>query len=140
SCSSRKRWATARTATGRSSSNRIWWSGPPARAGPGAPAGHDRPRTAPRPGPRRGPPSANTQRPVSPLRPQPPARRLGEAVRIALFVTCLVDALFPEAGKATVRLLERLGHRVEFPLAQTCCGQMHVNSGYVGDALPLVKR
>jgi len=51
-------------------------------------------------------------------------------VRVALFATCLVDALFPDAGKATVQLLERLGQRVEFPLEQTCCGQMHANSGY----------
>ena len=39
-----------------------------------------------------------------------------------------------------MRLLERLGHQVEFPLAQTCCGQMHVNTGYLEDALPLVRR
>ena len=52
-------------------------------------------------------------------------------MRIALFVTCLVDTLFPDAGQATVRLLERLGHEVEFPAAQTCCGQMHVNTGYL---------
>jgi L-lactate dehydrogenase complex protein LldE len=51
-------------------------------------------------------------------------------VRVALFATCLVDALFPDAGRATVRLLERLGQTVEFPLEQTCCGQMHANSGY----------
>ena len=51
-------------------------------------------------------------------------------MRVALFATCLVDALFPDAGKATVQLLERLGQRVEFPLEQTCCGQMHANSGY----------
>ena len=50
-------------------------------------------------------------------------------MRVALFVTCLVDAMFPAAGKATVRVLERLGHRVEFPPRQTCCGQMHVNTG-----------
>ncbi len=61
-------------------------------------------------------------------------------MRIALFVTCLADTLFPEAGKATVRLLERLGHQVEFPQAQTCCGQMHVNTGYQREALPLVRR
>jgi L-lactate dehydrogenase complex protein LldE len=60
-------------------------------------------------------------------------------VRIALFVTCLADTLFPGVGRATVRLLERLGHRVEFPQAQTCCGQMHINTGYVRDALPLVR-
>jgi len=51
-------------------------------------------------------------------------------MRVALFSTCLVDALFPDAGKATVTLLERLGQAVEFPLEQTCCGQMHANSGY----------
>jgi L-lactate dehydrogenase complex protein LldE len=51
-------------------------------------------------------------------------------MRVALFSTCLVDALFPDAGKATVRLLERLGQPLEFPLEQTCCGQMHANSGY----------
>jgi L-lactate dehydrogenase complex protein LldE len=61
-------------------------------------------------------------------------------VRIALFVTCLADTLFPGVGRATVGLLERLGHVVEFPEAQTCCGQMHVNTGYVRDALPLVRR
>jgi L-lactate dehydrogenase complex protein LldE len=62
------------------------------------------------------------------------------ALRLALFVTCLVDGLFPDVGKATVRLLERLGHRVEVPLAQTCCGQMHINTGYTREALPLVRR
>jgi L-lactate dehydrogenase complex protein LldE len=62
------------------------------------------------------------------------------AHRVALFATCLVDALFPEAGKATVRLLERLGQPVELPLAQTCCGQMHTNSGRFEEALPLVRR
>jgi L-lactate dehydrogenase complex protein LldE len=51
-------------------------------------------------------------------------------MRVALFTTCLVDALFPDAGRATVRLLERLGQAIEFPLEQTCCGQMHANSGY----------
>jgi L-lactate dehydrogenase complex protein LldE len=61
-------------------------------------------------------------------------------MRIALFITCVNDTLFPEAGKATVRVLERLGHRVEFPLEQTCCGQMHANSGYEAEALPLVAR
>ncbi len=61
-------------------------------------------------------------------------------MRIALFVTCLADTLFPDVGKATVTLLQRLGHEVEFPEAQTCCGQMHVNTGYQRDALPLVRR
>ena len=63
-------------------------------------------------------------------------------MRVALFVTCLVDGLFPDVDKATVALLERLGlgHQVEVPLAQTCCGQVHVNTGYVREALPLVRR
>jgi len=61
-------------------------------------------------------------------------------MRIALFVTCLADTLYPHAGRATVALLERLGHQVEFPPGQTCCGQMHVNTGYQRDALPLVRR
>jgi Fe-S oxidoreductase len=61
-------------------------------------------------------------------------------VRVALLATCLVDGLFPDVGKATVGLLERLGHRVEVPPDQTCCGQMHINTGYVREALPLVRR
>jgi L-lactate dehydrogenase complex protein LldE len=61
-------------------------------------------------------------------------------VRIALFVTCLADGLFPQVGQATVRLLERLGHEVAFPQGQTCCGQMHTNTGYLREALPLVRR
>jgi L-lactate dehydrogenase complex protein LldE len=61
-------------------------------------------------------------------------------VRIALFVTCLADTMFPAAAKATVHLLERLGHEVVFPEDQTCCGQMHINTGYQKDALPLVRR
>jgi L-lactate dehydrogenase complex protein LldE len=60
-------------------------------------------------------------------------------MRIAVFATCLVDGLFPDVGKATIRLLRRLGHAVELPLGQTCCGQMHVNSGYPKVALPLVR-
>jgi L-lactate dehydrogenase complex protein LldE len=61
-------------------------------------------------------------------------------VRVALFITCVNDTLFPETGRATVALLERLGHEVAFPLEQTCCGQMHANSGYGAEALPLVDR
>jgi L-lactate dehydrogenase complex protein LldE len=60
-------------------------------------------------------------------------------VRIALFATCLVDGLYPDVGRATIRLLERLGHDVEFPMQQTCCGQMHINTGYPREALPLVR-
>src|ERR671928_2174651 len=60
-------------------------------------------------------------------------------MRIALFATCLADALFPRSAQATVVLLERLGHEVVFPAGQTCCGQMHVNTGYRREALPLVR-
>jgi L-lactate dehydrogenase complex protein LldE len=58
-------------------------------------------------------------------------------VRVALFITCFNDTLFPGTGRAVVELLERLGVEVEFPEAQTCCGQMHGNSGYAdhGDTL-----
>jgi L-lactate dehydrogenase complex protein LldE len=61
-------------------------------------------------------------------------------VRIALFATCLGDTLFPGAAIATVRVLERLGHSVEFPQEQTCCGQMHANSGYDAQATGLLRR
>jgi L-lactate dehydrogenase complex protein LldE len=60
-------------------------------------------------------------------------------MRIALFATCLADALFPRAAQATVVVLERLGHEVVFPAGQTCCGQMHVNTGYRREGLALVR-
>ena len=60
-------------------------------------------------------------------------------MRISLFVTCYNDMLFPETGKAVVRVLERLGHRVEFRREQTCCGQMHYNTGYQRDAFPMME-
>ncbi len=61
-------------------------------------------------------------------------------MRVALFVTCLGDTVIPEAGRATVTVLERLGHEVVFPSGQTCCGQMHANSGYRSEALALARR
>jgi L-lactate dehydrogenase complex protein LldE len=61
-------------------------------------------------------------------------------VRIALFLTCLVDGLVPAAGRATVAVLERLGHEVVFPAGQTCCGQLHANTGYGSMAAPLARR
>jgi L-lactate dehydrogenase complex protein LldE len=61
-------------------------------------------------------------------------------VRVGLFVTCLGDTLFPEASKAVVRVLERLGHEVVFPEEQTCCGQLHANSGYRDEASALATR
>jgi len=60
-------------------------------------------------------------------------------MQISLFITCYNDTLFPETGKAVVRVLERLGHQVEFRSAQTCCGQMHYNTGYAGDALSIMR-
>lgn len=60
-------------------------------------------------------------------------------MKVALFVTCVNDTMFPETGKAVVRLLRRLGHEVDFPAAQTCCGQMHLNTGYRAQAVPLAK-
>ncbi|GAA4227849.1 L-lactate dehydrogenase complex protein LldE [Streptosporangium album] len=51
-------------------------------------------------------------------------------MRVALFITCVNDTLFPGTGRAVVTLLRRLGCDIEFPQAQTCCGQMHVNTGY----------
>ena len=60
-------------------------------------------------------------------------------MRIALFITCLADTLYPSVGRATVAVLERLGHEVVFPAEQTCCGQMHINTGYQRDALPVVR-
>ena len=61
-------------------------------------------------------------------------------MRIALFIACFNDTLFPDTGRAVVKVLERLGHEVEFPMAQTCCGQMHYNSGYQDETVPLLRR
>jgi len=61
-------------------------------------------------------------------------------MRASLFITCVNDTLFPEAGRAAVAVLERLGVEVDFPLEQTCCGQMHFNTGYARETIPLVRR
>ena len=61
-------------------------------------------------------------------------------MRIALFITCIGDAVRPEVGRATTAVLERLGHEVVFPAAQTCCGQMHFNSGYRSEGERLARR
>ncbi len=60
-------------------------------------------------------------------------------MRVALFITCFNDTLFPNVGIATTHLLERLGLMVDFPEAQTCCGQMHFNTGYQREAIPLIR-
>jgi L-lactate dehydrogenase complex protein LldE len=64
----------------------------------------------------------------------------GEAVRVGLFVTCLVDAMRPEIGFAAIKLLEAAGCRVEVPLQQTCCGQPALNSGDLAGTRRLAQR
>ncbi|MEU9097374.1 (Fe-S)-binding protein [Streptomyces sp. NPDC048361] len=61
-------------------------------------------------------------------------------MRVALFVTCVNDAVYPATGIATVKLLERLGVEVAFPPGQTCCGQPQFNTGYRHETEPLVRR
>lgn len=60
-------------------------------------------------------------------------------MKIALFATCISDVMFPQAAQATVHLLERLGHEVYFPEEQGCCGQMHINTGYYPESMPLIR-
>jgi L-lactate dehydrogenase complex protein LldE len=60
-------------------------------------------------------------------------------MRVALMVTCINDAMFPDTGKAVVTVLRRLGVEPEFPAGQTCCGQPFVNTGYVDEAVPVVR-
>ncbi|MFE9044669.1 (Fe-S)-binding protein [Streptomyces sp. NPDC007818] len=60
-------------------------------------------------------------------------------MRVGLFATCLGDTLFPDAVRATALLIARLGHEVVFPPDQTCCGQMHVNTGYQREPVALVR-
>lgn len=60
-------------------------------------------------------------------------------MHVSLMITCLGDALFPDVGVATVKLLRRLGVTVDFPQAQTCCGQPHFNSGFHHEARDLAK-
>ena len=59
---------------------------------------------------------------------------------VALFVTCLVDMFRPEAGEATVALLEKRGARVEFPEEQTCCGAVAWHAGWRAEAATLARR
>lgn len=60
-------------------------------------------------------------------------------MKVALMVTCINDAMFPDTGRAVVDLLERLGVEVDFPAAQACCGQPMVNTGYLDEAVPVVR-
>ncbi|SHL47426.1 (Fe-S)-binding protein [Actinacidiphila paucisporea] len=61
-------------------------------------------------------------------------------MRVALFVTCVNDVLYPDTGRAVVTLLERLGVDVDFPTGQSCCGQPQYNTGYRHQTEPLVHR
>ncbi|MGV8907477.1 MAG: heterodisulfide reductase-related iron-sulfur binding cluster, partial [Propionicimonas sp.] len=63
----------------------------------------------------------------------------GTGPKVALFATCINDVMFPDTPKAVVTVLERLGCTVEFPLEQTCCGQMFTNTGYFDAAIPDVR-
>ncbi len=60
-------------------------------------------------------------------------------MKVALMLTCINDALFPDTGKAVVRLLRRLGVDVDFPAGQACCAQPMVNTGYLDEAVPVVR-
>jgi Fe-S oxidoreductase len=62
-----------------------------------------------------------------------------DRMRVALMVTCVNDAMFPDTGRAVVALLRRLGVDVDFPEAQTCCAQPMVNTGYLDEAVPVVR-
>ena len=62
------------------------------------------------------------------------------SVRASLFVTCIIDHLYPEVGESTVNVLKRLGVDLDFPRAQTCCGQPAFNAGFWSDARPLARR
>src|ERR671914_414189 len=61
-------------------------------------------------------------------------------LNVDLFIGCFNDTLFPNTGKATLAVLERLGHSVGFSLDQTCCGQMHFNTGYRDETVRLTRR
>ena len=65
---------------------------------------------------------------------------MSPSVKASLFVTCIIDRLYPEVGESTVNVLRRLGVDLDFPAAQTCCGQPAFNSGFWGDAKPLARR
>jgi L-lactate dehydrogenase complex protein LldE len=59
---------------------------------------------------------------------------------VSLFVTCIVDMIYPHTGVSVVEILDHLGIEVRFPLAQTCCGQVGFNSGFWDDAREVAKQ
>lgn len=61
-------------------------------------------------------------------------------MKVSLFITCYNDTLFPRTGQAAVEVVERLGHRIEFRSEQTCCGQAHWNTGYLQEAIPIIRK
>lgn len=61
-------------------------------------------------------------------------------MRISLFVTCLTDLFYPDVAECVVRILDRLGHDVECPSEQTCCGQPALNSGFLDEARSIAGR
>ena len=60
-------------------------------------------------------------------------------MKVSLFVTCIVDQVFPQVGIAMAEVLERLGYEIDFPPAQTCCGQPAFNSGYPKEACTVAR-
>lgn len=60
-------------------------------------------------------------------------------VKVSLFITCIADLFYPKVGQSAVNVLEKLGYEVDFPIAQTCCGQAVYNSGYKKDAIKAAK-
>lgn len=65
---------------------------------------------------------------------------ISKKIKVSLFITCLVDILFPQVGVSMVKVLKRLGVEVDFPEEQTCCGQPAFNTGFRHDAKVLAKR
>jgi L-lactate dehydrogenase complex protein LldE len=61
-------------------------------------------------------------------------------MRVTLFIPCFIDSLYPHVGAAIVEVLERLGHTIDYPEAQTCCGQPPFNSGYWDEAREVARR
>jgi L-lactate dehydrogenase complex protein LldE len=61
-------------------------------------------------------------------------------MRVTLFIPCFIDSLYPRVGAAIVEVLERLGHTIDYPEAQTCCGQPPFNSGYWDEAREVARR
>src|ERR1700761_8760246 len=59
---------------------------------------------------------------------------------VALFITCLTDQFYPHIGVAVTKILEHFGCNIEFPAAQTCCGQPFFNNGFHPESADLARR